>query len=160
MRHSRSRPVRRRAITLALATVPLLAALAGCTPAPAATVFVTATPAPAETVVVTATPTPAPTVDAGQAAPAPLVPNAPAPEVVEGPAVDLGPRDGAQGPVATDGDGAPREYTVVSGDSFFDVAQRFDVPQQQLLRMNPSIPDLGETLYIGQLINLDWTTTR
>jgi hypothetical protein len=39
------------------------------------------------------------------------------------------------------------------------IAQRFELPQQQLLRMNPQIHDFGETVYIGDVINLDWTTT-
>ena len=60
---------------------------------------------------------------------------------------------------ALDGDGVPASYVVVSGDSFFDIAQRFELPQQQLLRMNPQIHDFGETVYIGDVINLDWTKT-
>jgi hypothetical protein len=31
---------------------------------------------------------------------------------------------------------------------------------QLLLTMNPSVPGLGENIYIKQIINLDWTTTR
>ncbi|MFD1713475.1 LysM peptidoglycan-binding domain-containing protein [Amnibacterium flavum] len=144
-------------------TVLLLGAVgvgvSACTaPAPVQTVIVTATPEPAETVVVTATPTPTPVAEAPVEAP--VVPNAPAPVVVEGPANDTGAIPGAQGAASADGNGYLLTYTVVSGDSFFDIAQRFDVPQQQLLRMNPSIPNLGETLYIGQIINLDWQTTR
>lgn len=139
------------------------AALAGCTPAPQATVFVTASPEPAATVYVT--PTPAPSVTrppntGTNVEQAPIEPNAPAVKIEEGPAVDLGARDGAQGAPGTNDAGELSTYTVVSGDSFFDIAQRFDLPQQQLLRMNPSIPDLGQTLYIGQVVNIDWTTTR
>ena len=70
-----------------------------------------------------------------------------------------GPRPGATGTPVLDGSGVPASYTVVAGDSFFDIAQRFELPQQQLLRMNPQIHDFGETVYIGDLINLDWTKT-
>ena len=62
-------------------------------------------------------------------------------------------------PPVLDAAGVPASYTVVAGDSFFDIAQRFNLPQQQLLRMNPQIYDFGETVYIGQVINLDWTKT-
>lgn len=139
------------------------AALTGCTPTPQATVFVTATPEPAATVYVT--PTPAPSVTrppntGTNVEQEPIVPNAPAVKIEEGPANDLGARDGAQGAPTTNDAGELSTYTVVSGDSFFDIAQRFDLPQQQLLKMNPSVPDLGQTLYIGQVINIDWTTTR
>lgn len=126
---------------------------------------------PPVTVVVTQQPEPSPSVaplptstarDALPPEPAPIVPNAPAEPaepIPDGPAYDLGSRDGALGPVVTDGDGNPLRYTVVQGDVFFDIAQRFDLPQQQLLRMNPSIPGLGLDIYIGDTINLDWTTT-
>jgi len=87
------------------------------------------------------------------------VPNAPAPVVEWGPAYDTGPRPGATATPVLDGNGVPFSYTVVAGDSFFDIAQRFELPQQQLLRMNPQIHDYGETVYIGDLINLDWTKT-
>jgi len=87
------------------------------------------------------------------------VPNAPAPVVEWGPAYDTGPRPGATATPVLDGNGVPFSYTVVEGDSFFDIAQRFELPQQQLLRMNPQIHDYGETVYIGDLINLDWTKT-
>jgi len=146
-----------------LSVVALTLGLAACATAPTATVTITPEPAPTVVVTVTATPTPTPTAAASAAPapePAPLVPNAAAPVVVEGPARDLGAVPGAQGPTTADGNGDLLTYTVVASDAFFDIAQRFDVPQQQLLRMNPSIPDFGETLYIGQVINLDWTTTR
>lgn len=138
-------------------------ALTGCVPTPQETVFVTATPEPAPTVYVT--PTPAPSVTrppntGTNVEQEPIVPNAPAVKIEEGPANDLGARDGARGAPTTNDAGALSIYTVVAGDSFFDIAQRFDLPQQQLLKMNPSIPDLGQTLYIGQVINIDWTTTR
>ena len=95
-------------------------------------------------------------------APAPApdpVPNAPAPVVEWGPAYDTGSRPGATATPVLDGAGVPASYTVVAGDSFFDIAQRFELPQQQLLRMNPQIHDFGETVYIGDVINLDWTKT-
>ena len=128
-----------------------------------------AEPAPAPvTITATATvtasppPTPEPPPPAAEPAPAPApdpVPNAPAPVVEWGPAYDTGPIPGASGSPALDGDGVPASYVVVSGDSFFDIAQRFELPQQQLLRMNPQIHDFGETVYIGDVINLDWTKT-
>jgi len=131
--------------------------LGGCVAAPIPTpppVTVTAT--------VTATPTPtpeaAPPPAADPVAPEP-VPNAPAPVVEWGPAYDTGVRTGATGTPVLDGAGVPASYTVAEGDSFFDIAQRFELPQQQLLRMNPQIHDYGETVYIGDTINLDWTKT-
>ncbi|MFC9560788.1 LysM peptidoglycan-binding domain-containing protein [Agromyces sp. NPDC056965] len=133
--------------------------LGGCVAAPTpppVTIFatVTATPKP--------TPTPTPTAAPVEPAPAPApepVPNAPAPVYEPGPAVDLGAIDGAGGTPVLDGTGMPVSYTVVSGDHFFDIAQRFDLPQQQLLRMNPQVHDFGENVYIGDVINLDWTKT-
>jgi len=134
--------------------------LSGCvaapTPPPVTVVAtVTATPKP------TPTPTP-PAAPPAEPAPAPApepVPNAPAPVYEPGPAVDLGARTGANGSPSLDGSGMPISYVVVSGDSFFDIAQRFDLPQQQLLRMNPQVHDFGENVYIGDVINLDWTKT-
>jgi hypothetical protein len=136
--------------------------LTGCMGAPVPTpppVTITAT------ATVTATPTPTPEA-APPPAPAPPppaapepVPNAPAPVVEWGPAYDTGPRPGATGTPALDAAGVPASYTVVEGDSFFDIAQRFELPQQQLLRMNPQVHDFGETVYIGDVINLDWTKT-
>ena len=133
--------------------------LSGCVTAPVPTpppVTVTAT--------VTAAPTPTPEPPSAAPVPEPVpppepVPNAPAPAVEWGPAYDTGPREGATGTPVLDGSGVPASYTVVAGDSFFDIAQRFELPQQQLLRMNPQIHDFGETVYIGDLINLDWTKT-
>lgn len=142
--------------------VLVVAGLSGCVGEP---------PAPPVTVVVTQQPDPSPSVapvptstarDALPPEPVPIVPNAPAEPaepIPDGPAYDLGTRDGALGPVVSDADGNPLSYTVVQGDVFFDIAQRFDLPQQQLLRMNPSIPGLGLDIYIGDTINLDWTTT-
>ncbi|MGW9183223.1 LysM peptidoglycan-binding domain-containing protein [Agromyces sp. NPDC055661] len=143
----------------AIGAVAAIFGLSGCVVQPAATpppVTVFAT--------VTATPTPPPVATAPPAAePEPVapepVPNAPAPVVEWGPAYDTGPRPGATATPVLDGNGAPFSYTVVEGDSFFDIAQRFELPQQQLLRMNPQIHDYGETVYIGDLINLDWTKT-
>lgn len=86
------------------------------------------------------------------------MPNAPAPVVEPGPAFDLGAAPGAEGNATSDGEGNLLRYTVVSGDTFFDIAQRFDVPVQQFLHMNPSVPGLGEDIYINQVINLDWNT--
>jgi hypothetical protein len=135
--------------------------LSGCVAAPIPTpppVTVTAT--------VTATPTPTaapPPPPAAEPAPPPApepVPNAPAPEVEWGPAFDTGARPGASGTPVFDGAGVLSSYTVVEGDSFFDIAQRFELPQQQLLRMNPQVHDFGETVYIGDVINLDWTKTE
>lgn len=144
------------AAAVSLATIGLLTACSGGEP-PVQTVVVTVTPTPKPTPTPTPTPTPPPVAAPEPAPPAPPVPNAPAPEVVPGPAVDLGPIPGAMGTPVLDGDGMPVRYTVVSGDSFFDIAQRFDLPQQQLLRMNPQITNFGETVYIGDQINLDWT---
>jgi len=141
--------------TAATSAILMTLLLTGCVAAPipapptvTVTATVTATPAPPA---VTATPLPPPVVEP--------VPNAPAPEVELGPASDLGTRDGATGSPVVDGDGMLVSYTVVEGDSFFDIAQRFNLPQQQLLRMNPQIHDFGETVYIGDVINLDWTKT-
>jgi hypothetical protein len=151
----------------AAAGVALLATLAftGCGGAPAAppaTVFVTVEPTLEPSA--TPTPTPAPPVAEAPVVEAPIAveiePNAPAAPVEPGPATDLGLVSGAMGPVTSAGDGALLTYTVVSGDAFFEIAQRFDLPQQQLLKMNPSIPSLGTEIYIGQIVNLDWTTTR
>ncbi|QAY72510.1 LysM domain-containing protein [Agromyces protaetiae] len=146
------------ALLMTLAAVPLL--LTGCFPSeekPVETVYVTVPAKPAPTTVQPVTPTVAPEPPAPPAAePAPPVPNDPAPVYEPGPAYDNGPVPGANGPTDVDGNGVPSIYTVVSGDSFFDIAQRFDLPQQQLLRMNPQIHDFGETVYIGDKINLDW----
>ena len=135
--------------------------LTGCAAAPiptpppvTITATVTATPTPTPTPTPEAAPPPA----ADPVAPAP-VPNAPAPVVEWGPAYDTGARQGATGTPVLDGAGVPVSYTVVEGDSFFDISQRFELPQQQLLRMNPQIHDFGETVYIGDTINLDWTKT-
>lgn len=137
----------------------LVGSLAACTtPAPAkppTTVFVTVAPTPTPT---PSAPAPVVTEDAPPP-PAPVVPNAAAAPVVEGPATDEGARPGASGSAVSDANGQMISYTVVAGDSFFDISQRFDLPQQQLLRMNPTIPDFGETVYIGTVINLDWTKT-
>lgn len=160
-------PLRRRLLVLAAAPLASALALTGCAGAPEKVVVtVTVAPTPAPVASAKPTPTPAPTPVASTAAPAPVVPdptitpNAPAEPIPEGPAHDLGSAPSAMGPTTSDGDGNLLTYTVVAGDAFFDIAQRFDVPQQQLLRMNPSIHDLGQSIYIGQIVNLDWTTTR
>jgi hypothetical protein len=143
--------------------------LAGCagTPAPVvtATVTVEPTPKPTPTPTPTSTPTPSPTpAEEPPLVPNPpvgqVVPNAPAPLVEPGPATDLGATSGARGRTTSDSSGNVLTYTVVEGDTFFDIAQRFDVPVQQFLHMNPSVPGLGEDIYINQVINLDWTTKR
>jgi LysM repeat protein len=135
-----------------------LTLLAGCAPpkvAEPAPVTVTATVTTTATATVTMTPEPAPADPAAPPAPDP-VPNDPAPVYEWGPAIDDGPRPGATGTPELDGTGEPERYVIVAGDSFFDVAQRFNLPQQQLLRMNPQVYDFGETVYIGQVLNLDW----
>lgn len=147
-------------LVAACGTAVVVTLLSACAPAepsapPTVTVMATVTATP------TPTPTPTPTTPP-EAAPAPApepVPNAPAPVVEPGPAVDLGSREGATGTPVVDGSGMPVSYVVVAGDSFFDIAQRFDLPQQQLLRMNPQVHDFGEAVYIGDVINLDWTKT-
>jgi LysM repeat protein len=144
------------AVSAGFAALLLSGCVAGApvpTPPPV-TVTATVTAAP------TQTPEPPSAAPAPEPAPAPdPVPNAPAPVVEWGPASDTGPREGATGTPVLDGSGVPASYTVVAGDSFFDIAQRFELPQQQLLRMNPQIHDFGETVYIGDVINLDWTKT-
>lgn len=152
--------MRRVPLVAACGTALVVVLLSACAPAepsapPTVTVMATVTATP------TPTPTPTPTAPP-EAAPAPApepVPNAAAPVVEPGPAVDLGSRDGATGTPVVDGSGMPVSYVVVVGDSFFDIAQRFDLPQQQLLRMNPQVHDFGEAVYIGDVINLDWTKT-
>ncbi|KQZ11346.1 hypothetical protein ASD23_04590 [Agromyces sp. Root1464] len=147
--------------SVTLGTVAVALLLSGCVAAPAPppvtiVATVTATPKPKPT----PTPTAPPAAPAPAPAPAPEpVPNAPAPVYEPGPAVDLGARDGANGTPSLDGSGMPISYVVVAGDSFFDIAQRFDLPQQQLLRMNAQVHDFGENVYIGDVINLDWTKT-
>ncbi|QHC57181.1 LysM domain-containing protein [Rathayibacter sp. VKM Ac-2760] len=137
-------------------TLPVM--LAGCAapaPAPTVTVFATATPTPDPTVTAalpqsTATvfvPVPEATVT--------FTPND-VPVIPETAfAVDNGAIPGAVGEPTRDGAGDIVTYTVVSGDTFFDIAQRFGIPVQQLLRMNPGVAGAGEAVYIGNVINLD-----
>lgn len=144
--------------------------LTGCagTPTPLVTATITVTPTPP--VASPSAPAPSPTPSVEQVVPEPelvpnppvgeVVPNAPAPTVEPGPAVDLGSTPGATGSTTSDDAGNLLTYTVVEGDTFFDIAQRFDVPVQQFLHMNPSVPGLGEDIYLKQIINLDWTTKR
>ena len=144
-------------------------AVAGCAgePAPAVTVTITPSvtvpPKPTPSPTPTPTPTPVPTEEPA------LIPNPTVPDLVpnaepvplpQGPAADQGSTPGARGTTTADGAGALLTYTVVEGDAFFDIAQRFNVPVQLMLTMNPSVPGLGENIYIKQIINLDWTTTR
>jgi len=149
----------------------LVLGLAGCAAAPApivvtATVIVTPTPTPTPTPTATPTPTPVdvPLIPNPPKGAAPVTtPNAaatPVAPIPEGPATDLGATAGAQGSAVSNGAGALLTYKVVEGDDFFAIAQRFDIPVQQLLRMNPSVPGLGEDIYINDVINLDWTTKR
>lgn len=144
--------------------------LSGCAGEPAPVVTVTITPTPPPSPSATPTPTPTPTVEPepevtaepeAELIPNPqiptIVPNAEPEPLPQGPAMDLGSTAGARGvPVANDA-GALIRYQVVEGDSFFDIAQRFNVPVQLMLTMNPSVPGLGESIYIDQPINLDWT---
>ncbi|MBF4461038.1 MULTISPECIES: LysM peptidoglycan-binding domain-containing protein [unclassified Rathayibacter] len=135
-----------------------------------------AAPAPAPTVTVTvfasapATPTPDPTVTAAlpQAtatvfAPVPeatvtFTPNA-TPDIPQTAfASDSGAVPGANGTPTLNGAGDIVSYTVVQGDTFFDIAQRFGIPVQQLLRMNPTVAGAGEAVYINAVINLDAST--
>jgi hypothetical protein len=140
----------------------LLLALSGCagTPLPAVTVTVspTAEPSPSET----PTPTPEAIEEVPMADAPELVPNAPAAPFVplpEGPAEDLGAGPGARGAPTRNDAGNLSGYVVIEGDTFFDIAQRFNVPVQQLLKMNPKVAGLGEAIYLKQNINLDWTIT-
>jgi LysM repeat protein len=139
-------------------------AASGCAaePAPAVTVTITPSVTPTPTPTLTPTPTPTPTEEAAlipNPAVPDLVPNAAPVELPQGPAVDLGSTPGARGTPTADGAGALLTYSVVESDAFFDIAQRFNIPVQLLLTMNPSVPGLGENIYIKQTINLDWTAT-
>ncbi|GAA1057881.1 hypothetical protein GCM10017608_02830 [Agromyces luteolus] len=158
MRHRRpARPATLLAAGL-LTLCGVLTLLAGCAPPErieAAPVTVTATVTTTATATMTVTAEP-PTGEPGTAPVPDPVPNAPAPVYEWGPAVDDGPIPGATGTPELDAGGEPERYVIVAGDSFFDVAQRFNLPQQQLLRMNPQVHDFGETVYIGDVLNLDW----
>jgi LysM repeat protein len=157
-----------RATRLAFPALAVIAGLAltGCAAEPAPvvtqTVVVTATPTPTPTPTPTATPTPTPTAAAKVVPEDPSLdpnPELPAEPLPEGPAQDLGAILGAQGAPVLDGAGVPISYKVLEGDSFFDIAQRFNVPMQQLLKMNPKVSGIGEDIYIRQVLNLDWTKT-
>jgi LysM repeat protein len=167
-RNAHSRSYRTAALRSALFAPVLLLLLVGCAgePAPVVTVTYTPTAEPAPT----PTPTPTPTVEpepvATEEPVAELIPNPQVPTIVpnaepeplpQGPAMDLGATAGARGSAVANSAGALIEYTVIEGDSFFDIAQRFNVPVQLMLTMNPSVPGLGEDIYINQKINLDWT---
>ncbi|AND15216.1 LysM domain-containing protein [Rathayibacter tritici] len=154
----------RRSVSGAAALVAILA-LAGCTaPAPAptvtVTVFATASPDPSPDPTVTAA---LPQSTATVYAPVPEVtvtftPNA-TPDIPEKAfAVDNGAITGANGAPTLGAAGDIVSYTVVQGDTFFDIAQRFAIPVQQLLRMNPTISGAGEAVYINAVINLDANT--
>ncbi|TFC31613.1 LysM domain-containing protein [Cryobacterium sp. TMT2-18-3] len=153
-------PVRARVALAAMLLFPL--GLTGCAGAPAPVVTATVTFTPTPTATPTPTPTPSPEPEAPVVPNPTITPNAdavPVEPLPEGPAVDLGASTGATGAPVTDGAGAPTSYSVLEGDDFFAIAQRFDLPVQQLLRMNPSVSGLGENIYIRDVINLDWTTT-
>lgn len=151
--------------------VPVLVLLlAGCAGEPAPVVTVTVTPSVDPSPSPTPTPTPTPTVEpepeVTEEPVAELIPNPQVPTIVpnaepeplpQGPAMDLGATAGARGSAVANSAGALITYQVVEGDSFFDIAQRFNVPVQLMLTMNPSVPGLGESIYINQTINLDWT---
>jgi LysM repeat protein len=155
--------MRTRALGGAAVALVIGGALAACSaPAPTPTVTVT--------VFATATPTPDPTITAALPqstatvfVPVPevtvtLTPN-PEPEIPETAyAVDNGAVPGAAGEPTRNGAGDIVSYTVVEGDTFFDIAQRFGIPVQQLLRMNPTVAGAGEAVYIGSVINLDAST--
>jgi len=155
--------MRTRAVGGAAVALVVGAALAACTaPSPAPTVTVT--------VFATATPSPDPTITAALPqstatvfVPVPeatvtITPNA-VPDIPETAfAVDNGPAPGANGEPTRNGAGDIVSYTVVQSDTFFDIAQRFGIPVQQLLRMNPSVAGAGEAVYIGSVINLDAST--
>ena len=155
--------MRARAVGGAAVAVIVGAALVACsaptpTPTVTVTVFATATPSPDPTVTAalpqaTATvfvPVPEATVT--------ITPNA-VPVIPETAyAVDNGAAPGANGEPTLDGAGAIVSYTVVEGDTFFDIAQRFGIPVQQLLRMNTDVAGAGEAVYIGRVINLDAST--
>ncbi|MBO0983200.1 LysM domain-containing protein [Rathayibacter sp. SD072] len=162
---ARSHAVRSHAVRSGGALLALAAALAltGCSaPSPTPTVTVT--------VFAEATPTPDPTVTAAlpQATATVFVPQPevtvtitpnPVPEIPETAfATDFGSAPGATGTPTTNGAGAIVGYTVVAGDTFFDIAQRFGIPVQQLLRMNTEVAGAGEAVYIGRVINLDAST--
>ncbi|WP_156109610.1 LysM domain-containing protein [Cryobacterium sp. MLB-32] len=154
---------------VASAAIVLLVLLAGCTGTPTPAVTVTFTPSPKPTPSPSPTPTPAPAPEPVITEAPALIPNPEVPDLVpnaepvplpQGPAVDLGSTPGARGPAVANSAGALMTYTVVEGDAFFDIAQRFNIPVQMMLTMNPSVPGLGERIYLKQIINLDWTTTR
>lgn len=155
--------MRTRAVGGALVALVVGAGLAACTapsptPTVTVTVFATATPSPDPTVTAalpqsTATvfvPVPEATVT--------ITPNA-VPDIPETAfAVDNGAAPGANGEPTRNGAGDIVSYTVVQSDTFFDIAQRFGIPVQQLLRMNPTVAGAGEAVYIGSVINLDAST--
>ena len=158
-----------RMVTAASLTALALFAVTGCAaaePAPMVTATITVTPTPSPTPTATPTPSATPTEEPEPVAEAPLIPNPAVPDLTpnavpeplpQGPAMDLGTTPGARGTPVANSAGALITYSVVEGDSFFDIAQRFNVPVQLMLTMNPSVPGLGESIYINQTINLDWT---
>lgn len=72
--------------------------------------------------------------------------------------VDGGARPNASGRVtATTAGGAPRTYEVAQGDTTTAVADRFGIPVEWLLWLNPALPGDGgnQFLYASTAINLD-----
>ncbi|WIA99503.1 LysM domain-containing protein [Curtobacterium sp. MCBA15_012] len=72
--------------------------------------------------------------------------------------VDGGARANASGPVtATTASGAPRSYTVASGDLIGDVAARFGITVTDLVWLNEGVQVFGQDqyLYEGTTLNLD-----
>jgi len=72
--------------------------------------------------------------------------------------VDSGARTNAAGAVtATTGSGAPRRYEVAQGDTTTAVADRFGIPVEWLLWLNPDLPGDGGNQYLlaSTALNLD-----
>lgn len=158
-RTSRSTPV------WAAVLLGTAAALSGCAgepaPVPTVTVVISETPSPVPTATITVTPIPSdPIIVSPEPDPGPptLDPNAEVAPPVTAYANDLGAQLGAQNAPIYDADGTITGYKIMAGDTFFDVAQRFDIPVQQLLKMNPGVTGVGADVYINQVINLDADT--
>lgn len=72
--------------------------------------------------------------------------------------LDGGARPNAAGSVtATTASGAPRSYEVAQGDTTTAVADRFGIPVEWLLWLNPDLPGAGgdQFLYASTAVNLD-----
>lgn len=154
----------RRILLTTIALGALATGLTSCAgspePVPTVTMLVTpsATPVPTATVTVTPAP-PAPEIVSPEPDPVQTIdPNAEVVQPETAYANDIGAGPGATAAPTLDGAGTIVSYKVVQGDSFFDIAQRFEIPMQQLLKMNPRVTGLGENIYINQVINLDAST--